>query len=121
MQAIINGKKYNTDTGQCICQTVKGYLYRKYNSLEYFLCDRHHKTITPVSFREAKELCNKYGTKEQYDSMFVPSKADGFTIMRIPKSDYTKLRDCAQHHGRTLKAEYSAIIDKAWRNLDRHK
>ena len=120
MRAIINGKRYDTETGKCICQCPEGYLYKKYHSIEFFLCDRQ-KNIRPVPFAQARDICYKHSTKELYDSLFVPSRIHGRTNTDLSMTAYSKFRICAQTHGRTMKEELEIIADKEWRNLDRHK
>ena len=120
MQAVINGKRYNTETGTLVCQCPEGYLYKKYHSIEFFICDRN-KHIIPVPFAQAKDICYHHGAKQQYEELFVPSRNQGRTNTDLSVSAYTKLRLCAQVHGRTMKDELETMIDKYWRNLDRHK
>ena len=119
MRKKINCKCYDTKTGTAVCQTPKGYLYRKYHSIEYFLFDG--KNIIPIPMTEARELCSQHGTKAQFDALFVPTHSQGRTNIDLTRESYSKLRICAQLHGRTVKAELMDLIEKAYRNRDRHK
>jgi len=121
MKVKINNKTYNTDTGQRVCQCAYGYLYKRYHSIDYFLHDPLHRTITPVSWNEARDLAYKYAPGDLYKRLFIPRMDQGRTNIDLPREHYDKLRVCAGLHGNSVKGELRAIIEKAYRNRDRHK
>lgn len=121
MKAMIKGKIYNTETGTKVCSCPRGILYKKYHSIEYFVYDPSRKTITPVTWNEARDISRSNAPKHLHDSLFIPGKDQGRTNVDLSRESYSKLRICAGLHDRPIKAELKDIIDKAYRNRDRHK
>lgn len=121
MKVRINNKLYNTETGRYICNSARGELYRKYHSIEHFLYDALRKTITPITWDEAKEITRTNAPREMYNSMFVPRLHYGRSNIDLPLEHYDKLRDIAARHNRSMKQELQLIINKEYRNRDRHK
>lgn len=121
MKTLINGKTYNTETGTMICQTPKGYLYKKYHSIDYFLYDSYHKRITPITWTEARDMAYKYAPGDLYKRLFIPRMDEGRTNIDMPRKHYDMLSICAGLHGNTVKKELQRIIEKEYRNRDRHK
>lgn len=82
-QRLPNGKQanrvYDTDKSMLICQTPKGYLYKKKSHLEFFLYRSSGKTFDEkitreLPWEEASKLCREYAPKEVYDSLFTVLK-----------------------------------------------
>ena len=119
MVQIINRKRYDTNTATYICQCAKGKLYRKYHSQEFFLCF-NNKTITPVSWNEAKEIIRANGTAVYYQRMFDPVPDDRRTNVDIPQGSYNKLRELAGMSGISIKRVLIQMIEKEHRNRNRH-
>ena len=78
-----NGKQankvYDTDKSVLICQTPKGYLYKKKNYLEFYLYRPNGKTFDEkitrdLPWEEAGQLCHQFGTKQMYDALFTVRK-----------------------------------------------
>ena len=121
MKARINNKLYNTETGCFICSCPRGKLYRKYHSIEHFLHDPQRGIITPITWDEAQDIARTNAPRETYNRMFVPRLHYGRSNIDLPLEHYDKLRDIAARHNRTMKKELQFIIDKEYRNRDRHK
>ena len=121
MKATINHKTYNTETGTEICSSPRGKLYKRYHSIDYFLFDPYRKTITPITWNEARDISYKNAPKDLHDRLFIPRRDQGRTNIDLPREHYDKLRICAALHGNTIKGELRAIIEKEYRNRDRHK
>lgn len=119
MRAKINGKCYDTSTGTMVCQCDRGYLYKKYHANEFFLYDRK-QTITPISWDEAKAIVIKWGSRVFYTNFFDPSDNPRRTNMDMDIVTYNKIRDIAGTEHKTMKEALREIVDKAWRNRNRH-
>ena len=76
----IGTRKYNPDKSTFICNTPTGVLYQKKGkSQEYFLYNSSGKTnkekIIPITWPEASDLVQKYGSREVYISQFTTYSA----------------------------------------------
>ena len=119
MIKIIDGKKYNTDSAEFVCHSPRGNLYRKYRSIEHFTCDG--KYIVPVTWYEARDIVYKYGTREYYYTYFEPKDSTERTHIDMQQGTYSKLRILASMHDTSAKEYLDVIVNKEWRNRDRHK
>ena len=119
MRAKINGRYYDTNTGTYVCQCERGQVYKKYNANEFFLYDRR-KTITPISWNEAKEIIRVNGSRVFYENFFDPQDDRKRTNIDIPIVAYNKLRELAGDKKTTMKRILVELIDTAHRNRDRH-
>ena len=115
----INGKKYNTDSAEFVCHSPKGNLYRKYRSIEHFICNG--KEIQPVSWMEARDIVYKHGTRDYYYTYFEPKDSTDRTHIDMQQGTYSKLRILASMHGMSAKEYLDVIVNKEYRNRDRHK
>lgn len=119
MRVKINGKNYDTDTGTLVCQCERGQLYKKYHANEFFLFDRK-KTITPITWNEAREIVKINGSRIFYSNFFDPTDNPKRTNIDIPLVSYNKLRELAGIKQTTMKHILVELIDTAHRNRDRH-
>lgn len=119
MRTKINGRYYDTDTGTLVCQCIRGHLYKKYNANEFFLFDRK-KTITPITWNEAKEIIRVNGSRVFYLNFFDPEANPKRCNVDIPLVSYNKLRELAGDKKTTMKKILVELIDTAHRNRDRH-
>ena len=119
MRTKINGRYYDTNTGTLVCQCAKGQLYKKYNANEFFLYDRR-KTITPISWDEAKEIVRVNGSRIFYTNFFDPTANPKRTNIDIPIVSYNKLRELAGYKKTSMQNILVDLIDSAHRNRDRH-
>lgn len=122
MKRTIDHKTYNTETGQFICNSPRGELYKRYHSIDYFLFDRYrNKSITPITWEEAKSIAYNHAPSDLYNRLFIPRMNQGRTNIDLPLEHYDKLKICAALHNNSVKKELQKIIDKEYRNRDRHK
>lgn len=120
MRTKINGRYYDTDTGTLVCQCDRGQLYKKYNANEFFLFDRK-KTITPITWNEAKEIVMVNGSRVFYLNFFDPQENSRRCNIDIPIVTKNKLRELAGDKKTTMQKILIDLVDTAHRNRDRHK
>lgn len=123
MRKKINRKTYDTDTATFICDTnsIRGKLYRRYHSNDYFLLSRNGLVIEPVDWMTAKELAYRNAPRQLYLKHFTSEVNEtGRAVIDIDKSDLNKLRIIAGVKQRTNIGTLHDIINTEYRKLNRH-
>ena len=100
MRIVVNGKEYNPEASQFICETPSGILYRKQKrTKEFYLYNPDGKTnkekITSVPWPDANNLVKTYGTRQQWMELFTTfGKSTGVAINenRVSIDDYHYLK-----------------------------
>ena len=101
MRIYINGKNYDPEKSQFICETPNGILYRKSRrSQEFYLYNKDGETnakkITSVPWPDANNLVKTYGTRQQWMELFTTfGKSTGAgrdTRSRVDIDDYHYLK-----------------------------
>lgn len=123
MRKKIKGHVYNTATAELICKTCtwQGTLYRKYNSNQFFLLSNNGENITPIDWKQAKDIAHKYAPSYRYMELFTSRcNQDGRTNIDISKRDKRMLDAIAGNRNVTVKALVHEMVYKEYRKLDRH-
>ena len=123
MRKKIKGHIYDTRTAEFICKTCtwEGTLYRKYNSNQFFLLSNNGENITPIDWKQAKDIAHRYAPQYRYLDLFTSRcKEDGRTNIDISKRDKRMLDAIAGNRNVSLKTLIHEIVYKEYRKLDRH-
>lgn len=101
MRIYLNGKNYNPEKAQRICDTPNGILYRKSGrSQEFYLYNPNGETnaqkIISVAWPDANNLVKTYGSREQWIELFTTyGKSTGagrYTRNLVAIDDYHYLK-----------------------------
>ena len=123
MKKKINGHIYNTETAELVCKTPTHYgtLYRKYHSNSYFLLSNNGENITPIEWRQAKDLAHQYAPRYLYLDLFTSRCVqDGRTNTDIDKRDKRMLGVIAGLRNISIRELIHQMTYKEYRKLDRH-
>ena len=123
MRKKIDGHIYDTATAEFICDThsYNGKLYRKYRSNQFFLLSRNGLIITPIPWKQAKELSRANAPQYLYLRNFTSrTDQEGRANIDLSRSDYNKLKTIAGNRNKSNKETLHEIIGNVYRKLDRH-
>lgn len=124
MRTRINKRIYDTDTAEFICDThsIRGKLFRKYRSNEYFLLSRNGLNIELIDWKTARTFARENAPRNMYLRLFTsqPQDDNRRTNVDLICRDYNKLKVIAGAKNQSIKETLSQIIGAEYRKVDRH-